>query len=222
MNAWKDARIGDDGCGAIRPFADASMKSGVHTLQQPNTGERAYSDDPAGHGGSTNSGQGRRSGRFVFNRSLGDGNVQVFAGRPIGQTGWHATNLTLTFARCANSWKGRGLPAAFSATPGSPCRAAMRWPAPGQKPSADSVPGGLGLARFRPRPGSIRLTWALLDLGLTSSRAGWCGRRGKGNISTWIPRALELHSASSLVEIEGEGRGLEPWTLLGSDLRRNC
>jgi len=153
MNAWKDARIGADGCGAIRPFADASMKSGVHTLQQSNTGDRAYSDDPAGHGGSTNSGQGRRSGRFVCNRSSGDGNVQAFR----GSTNWsdwvarEESDTDLRPRRKQLEGQGACQPLLCDARLSlSRLDAAGRR---GQKPSADGVPGGVGLARFRPRAG---------------------------------------------------------------------
>src|SRR5580704_16878242 len=127
MNAWKDARIGADGCGAIRPFADASMKSGVHTLQQSNTGDRAYSDDPAGHGGLTNSGQGRRSGRGSTNwsdwvaREESDTDLRPRRKQLEGQG---ACQPLLCDARLSLSR----------------LDAAGRR---GQKPSADGVPGGV-------------------------------------------------------------------------------
>jgi hypothetical protein len=96
--------------------------------------------------------------------------------RPTGQTGWHAKNLTLTFARGANSWKGRGPASRFSATPGSPCRASMQL--------VGAVRSHRRMA-YREASGWLVFVHARvdqLDLGTTRSWAdefagGWCGRR---------------------------------------------
>ena len=175
IRAWPDERMERcayrcrRGCGAIRPFADASMKSGVHTPTIQH-GRPAYSDDPAGHGGSTNSGQGRRSGRFVCNRSSGDGNVQAFR----GSTNWsdwvarEESDTDLRPRRKQLEGQGACQPLLCDARLSlSRLDAAGRR---GQKPSADGAPGGVGLARFRPRSG--RSAWTpghYATLGLTSS-----------------------------------------------------